>query len=77
MPTNGRPELVEGVVSFWDPHLCRWACLLCWTPPSFPAETCGARSALDLFCTREPGHEAAHTACSSERDHHPFEIWED
>lgn len=77
--TNGKstPMAAHGLVSFWDMEIDQFSCLLCWTPPSFNAECCNARSPRGHDCTREPGHEAAHAACGPALHLHPIEVWED
>lgn len=78
MSTNGHgPAPQSGLTSFWDAELQQHSCLLCWTPPDFSAETCGARSRAGKICTREPGHLQAHAACGPAVHTHPIEIWED
>jgi hypothetical protein len=65
------------LVSFPDTTAGRHACLLCWLPPEFSAETCDAVSAQGNFCTREPGHDGGHAACGPRPFDHPIYIWED
>jgi hypothetical protein len=38
------------------------------------ADACGATSPNDLRCTKPPGHDGQHAACSLSQ--HPIEAWE-